>query len=51
MKDVWKVEYQIVPPNIHRHNAAKRYICTFKAYFLSILAGVADYFPRIYGIC
>ena len=38
--------YQLIPPNTHRSNAAERAICTFKAQFLSILAGVAPYFPR-----
>ena len=34
-----------MPPNTHRSNAAERAICTFKAHFLSILAGFAPYFP------
>ena len=33
--------YQVVPPNTHRSNAAERAICTFKSHFLFILAGVA----------
>ena len=46
MTEKWKVKYQLVPPQIHRRNAAEREIRTFKAHFLSILAGVADDFPR-----
>jgi hypothetical protein len=42
----WKVNYQLVPPHIHRRNAAERAIRTFKDHFMSILAGVVDDFPR-----
>ena len=42
----WNANYQLVPPNTHRSNADERDIRTFKAHFLSILAGVAPYFPR-----
>ena len=42
----WNANYQLVPPNTHRSNAAERTICTFKAHFLSIFAGVAPYSPR-----
>ena len=42
----WNANYQLLPPNTHRINAAERAICTFKAHFLSIFAGVALYFPR-----
>ena len=45
MKSKWKVSYQLVPPNVHRRNAAERAIRTFKAHFLSILAGVSPDFP------
>ena len=38
--------YQLVPPNTHLSNAAERAIRMFKANFISILAGVAPYFPR-----
>ena len=41
MKDVWKVDYHLVSPNIHHRNAAKRAICTFKAHFSEILSGTA----------
>ena len=46
MTEKWKVNYQLVPPHIHRRNAAERAIRTFKAHFLSVLAGVAVEFPR-----
>ena len=38
--------YQLVPPNTHQSNAAERTICTFKAHFFFILAGVAPDFPK-----
>ena len=44
--DKWKADFQLVPPNIHRRNAAERAIRTFNAHFLAILAGVAPYYPR-----
>ena len=46
IKTKWNAKYQLVPPHTHRRNAAERAIRTFKAHFLSILAGVAPYFPR-----
>ena len=46
IKTKWNASYQLVPPKTHRRNAAERAIRTFKAHFLSILAGVAPYFPR-----
>ena len=42
----WKVQLQLVPPDMHRQNAAEREIQTFKAHFLAIFAGVVPYFPR-----
>ena len=42
----WKANYQLVPPNTHRSNASERVIRTFKAHFLSVIAGVASCFPR-----
>ncbi len=42
----WDVTFQLVPPLMHRRNAAERAIRTFKAHFLAILAGVAPDFPR-----
>ena len=46
MKEKWGVTYQLVPPDLHRRNAAERAIRTVKAHFLAILAGVAVDFPR-----
>ena len=40
MKEKWGVTYQLVPPDLHRRNAAERAIRTFNAHFLAILAGV-----------
>ena len=37
--------FQLVPPHVHRRNAAERAIRTFKDHFLSILAGTAPTFP------
>ena len=42
----WGAIYQLVPPNVHRRNVAERAIHTFKAHFLSILAGVDPNFPK-----
>ena len=42
----WGIKFQLVPPHIHRRNAAERAIRTFKAHFLAILAGVAEDFPK-----
>ena len=42
----WNANYQLVPPNTHQSNAAERTIRTFKAHFLSILAGCAPNSPR-----
>ncbi len=39
------MEYELVPPGNHRRNQAERAIQTFKAHFISILAGVDDKFP------
>ena len=44
--ETWNVKYQLVPPHIHRRNAAERAIRTFKAHLLSVLEGVAVDFPR-----
>ena len=46
IKNKWNAKYQLVPPHTHRSNAVEQAICTFKAHFLSILAGVAPDFPR-----
>ena len=39
------VDYQLVPPNVHRRNAAERAIGTFKEHFISTLAGTHSTFP------
>ena len=36
---------ELVPLGCHRRNTAEVAIRTFKAYFLSVLVGVADNFP------
>ena len=41
----WNANYQLLPPNTHQGNAAERSIRTFKAQFISILAGVASDSP------
>ena len=46
IEEEWGAKFQLVPPNIHRRNAAERAIRTFKAHFLAILAGAASDFPR-----
>ena len=46
MKNVWKVEYQLVPPNLHLHNATKRAILTFNTHFLAILSGISKESPQ-----
>eukprot|EP00804_Cyclotella_cryptica_P019536 CCRYP_014299-RB/>CCRYP_014299-RB protein AED:0.40 eAED:0.40 QI:0/-1/0/1/-1/0/1/0/203 len=42
----WNCSYQLVPPNVHRCNIAEQAIQTFKAHFLSILAGLPSAFPN-----
>ena len=43
--ETWQSASQLVPPNVHRRNAAERAIRTFKAHCLAILAGVDITFP------
>jgi hypothetical protein len=46
IRDMCKLDMELVPPGCHRRNAAKVAICNFKAHFLSVLAGVvANNFP------
>ena len=40
------IKYQLVSPDIHRRNAAEQAVRTFKAHFLSILAGIAPDLPK-----
>lgn len=42
----WGTKFQLVPPDVHRSNAAERAIRTFKAHFLAILAGISSDFPK-----
>ena len=42
----WGCNFQLVPPDVHHRNVAERALRTFKAHFLSILAGVSDLFPN-----
>ena len=42
----WKSTFQLVPPDKHCRNIAKRAIHTFKVHFLAILAGVDSDFLR-----
>ena len=41
----WSCTYQLVPPDMHRRNAAERAIRTFKAHFLTTLASIDPTFP------
>ena len=38
------MQLELVPPGTHRRNAAEATIRNFKAHFLSVLAGTAQYF-------
>jgi hypothetical protein len=38
-------DLQLVPPDTHRRNLAKRTIQTFKSHFIAILAGLDPSFP------
>ena len=40
------IKYQLVPPYINRRNASEQAIRTFKAHFLSIMAGVTPNLPK-----
>ena len=46
IKEIWKINYQLFPPNTHQRNAAEPSIQTFKDHFISILAGFPSDFPR-----
>ncbi|EJK51550.1 hypothetical protein THAOC_29271 [Thalassiosira oceanica] len=46
IRDDYKLTLELVPPGMHRRNAAEVTIRNFKAHFLSILAGTADDFPQ-----
>ncbi len=40
-----QIQFELIPPGNYRRNKAERAIQTFKAHFISILAGVDDKFP------
>ena len=40
-----KIQYQLVPPHIHRRNAAERAIQTFKAHFITCLCTADPEYP------
>jgi hypothetical protein len=46
----YNIEYQLVLPHIHWHNAAKRAIWTFKNHFIAGMCLAAQDFPFHYGI-
>ena len=48
IEEKWGTKLQLVPPDVHRRNIAKRSICTFKAHFLAILAGISARFPNYF---
>jgi hypothetical protein len=39
------IDYQLVPPGVHRRNAAERAICTFKNHLIAGLCSVDKHFP------
>jgi hypothetical protein len=39
------IDYQLVPPHMHRRNAVERAIQTFKNHFVAILRGTDKHFP------
>ena len=41
------IQYQLVPPHIHRQNSAERAIRTFKTHLLTNLVGANPNFPVI----
>jgi hypothetical protein len=41
----YHLEYQLVPPHLHRRNAAERAICTYKKHLLACLATCDPNFP------
>jgi hypothetical protein len=45
IRDMCKLDMELMPPGCHRRNTAKVAIRNFKAHFLSILADVANNFP------
>ena len=39
------IQFQLVPPHMHRINAAERYVRTFKNHFIAVLCTVEPLFP------
>jgi hypothetical protein len=39
------IDFQLVPPQVHRHNAAERCICTFQNHFIAGLCSMDPNFP------
>ena len=46
IKDKWGMDFQLVPPDIHRRKAAERAIHTFMAHLVAVRSGVAPDFPQ-----
>jgi hypothetical protein len=46
IRNICKMNMELVPPGCHQRNAAEVAICNFKSHFLSILAEVADDIPK-----
>ena len=44
------IDFQLVPPHMHRHNAAERAICTFKNHFIASLCSTKKNSQYICGI-
>jgi hypothetical protein len=41
----WHAKFQLIPPDMHCCNQAKRTICTLEDHFLAILASINSAFP------
>jgi len=39
------VDFQVIPPHVHRHNATEHAICTFKSHFIASLCSTGKNFP------
>ena len=44
IQDEYKIQIELLPPGTHRRNVAEVAMRNFKAHFLSVLAGIAEYF-------
>jgi hypothetical protein len=45
------IDFQLVPPHVHRRNAAEWAICTFKNHFIAGLCGTDQNFPLLLWDC